>query len=291
MGTRIKKLSTYIGLILLALAMALCYEVFIFKNSFAPAGITGLATMIQFVFDFNVGYMSLIINIPLVILIYIGGEHEFATKSGIFVLAFSAFLIILPNLEIIDIIAYHTDNGTSTILAPIAAGTINGALYAGALHLGGSTGGTDLIAAKIRQKKPYISLVWIIFALNVSVASLSYFVYGYKAEPVILCIIYCFITSTVSDKILRGGKEAIKFEVITGDACAISDELMQNLHHGVTVVNAEGMYSHSGKKIIICIVNKHQIVDFQKIIKKYPDTFAYVSSVTETVGNFKNIHR
>lgn len=289
MSERMKTVFGIICIILLAFASAMNYEIFIFRNSFSPAGINGLATMVQYLFDFNVGYMSLIINIPLVIFVLLLGDRAFALKSALFTLAFSVFLLILPHFDL-SAVFYHTDNGTSTILAPIAAGTINGAIYGAVIKLGGSTGGTDLIAAAIRQKKPYMSLVWVIFLLNVSVAAISYFVYGCKAEPVILCVIYCFLTSSVSDKILRGGKEAIKFDVITDSSDALSEELMQTLHHGVTVLNAEGMYSHAGKKVLICIINKHQIVEFQKIIKKYPNTFAYITTVTETVGNFKKVH-
>jgi len=47
--------------------------------------------------------------------------------------------------------------------------------------------------------------------------------------------------------------------------------------------------SEKEKYLLICIINKHQIFDLQKILKKYPDTFAYISSVSETVGNFKKI--
>ncbi|MBQ8207185.1 MAG: YitT family protein [Clostridia bacterium] len=287
---KIRKPFEYTIIAILACVMALNYEIFIFQNSFAPAGINGLATMVQYLFDFSVGYMSLIINIPLVIIAILFVHRDFALKSGLFVLVFSGMLIVFDHIDL-SAFVYHTENGTSTILAPIAAGVINGAIYGISIRMGGSTGGTDVVAAIIRTKRPHISLVWIIFALNVSVAAISYFVYGFNAEPVILCIVYCFLTSTVSDHMLKGLKEAIKFEVITDKAPEISQRLMTELHHGVTVINAEGMYSHTGKQVIICVINKHQIVDFQKIVKEYPGTFAYVTGVNETVGNFKKISK
>ena len=284
----IKKHLEYVTVALLAVLMAVTYEIFIFENSFAPAGINGIATMVQYLFDFSVGYMSLIINVPLVIIALFLVKGDFALKNGLFTVAFSGALILFDYVDLSSFV-YHTENGTSTILAPIAAGVINGAIYGICIRAGGSTGGTDIIAAIIHTKKPHISLVWIIFALNASVAAISYFVYGFNAEPVILCIVYCFLTSTISDKMLKGIKEAIKFEVITDDAEELSAHLMRELHHGVTVISAEGMYSHKGKKLIVCVINKHQIIQFQRIVKEYPGTFAYVTSVNETVGNFKKI--
>ena len=43
------------------------------------------------------------------------------------------------------------------------------------------------------------------------------------------------------------------------------------------------------KQLLICVVNRHQIVQFQNILQEFPDTFAYVSTVSETLGNFKLI--
>ena len=52
-------------LALLAIAFALNYELFIAKNSFAPAGVNGIATMVEYKTGFSVGYFSLIVNVPL----------------------------------------------------------------------------------------------------------------------------------------------------------------------------------------------------------------------------------
>ena len=43
------------------------------------------------------------------------------------------------------------------------------------------------------------------------------------------------------------------------------------------------------KKLLVCIVNRHQIVQFQQILARFPGSFSYVSEVTETMGNFKKI--
>ena len=61
------------------------------------------------------------------------------------------------------------------------------------------------------------------------------------------------------------------------------------MRHGVTVIPAEGMFSKQEKKLLVCIVNRHQIVQFQNILCRFPGSFAYVSEVTETLGYFKHI--
>ena len=101
-------------------------------------------------------------------------------------------------------------------------------------------------------------------------AVLSFFVYGYQFEPVILCLIYCYLSSSISDAILKGGKSALKFEVITRQPEALSHQLMDQLHHGVTVLQAEGMYSETPRYLLICVVNRHQVVRFQEVLSPVP---------------------
>ena len=255
----------YIIVAALAMLMALNYQVFILNNAFAPAGLGGINTMIQYVFNFSVGYMSLLINIPL------------------FAMAFWNNIIDVRRFM------YHTSDGRSTILAPVAAGTINGFIFANSIKHGGSTGGMDYVSAMIHKRKPEFSMVHITFAINLCVAGISYFVYDFKIEPVILCVVYCYLTTRVSDHILKGGKEALKVEMITAHPDEITQHVIRDLRHSATIIHAEGGYSHQGKTMLICIINKHQITEFTKIISQYPDTFACVSSVNETLGNFKKI--
>ena len=66
----VKKAFTYFAIVLTALMCAMNYQLFVFPNQFAPAGINGVATMIQYSLGINVGYMSLLINIPLAALVF-----------------------------------------------------------------------------------------------------------------------------------------------------------------------------------------------------------------------------
>ena len=283
-----KTIRSYALVAVLAIVMALSYQLFVFPNAFAPAGINGLATMVQYLFDFSIGYMSLLINLPLILLARKKLNPDFARKSLLFVLVFSGTTLLFNRMDF-SAIAYQ--GGSSAILGPVAAGVVSGAVYGLVIRQNGSTGGTDILAAWVRKLRPDVSLVWVIFGLNASVAVLSFFVYGYQFEPVILCLIYCYLSSRISDSMLKGGKTALKFEVVTRFAPELSARLMEALHHGVTVLPAQGMYSDTPRALLICVVNRHQIARFQAILREFPDTFAYVSSVSETMGNFKRITR
>ena len=68
MNPTLKVIVDYAVLFAMAVLMALNYQIFILHNAFAPSGINGLATMIQYTFNFSVGYFSLAINVPLAII-------------------------------------------------------------------------------------------------------------------------------------------------------------------------------------------------------------------------------
>lgn len=278
----------YLIIALLAALMAINYQVFILSNQFAPAGLSGISTMVQYLFHFSVGYMSLIINIPLAIIAWFRVDKHFTLKTATNVVVFSVMLLLMQH-NVIDVsrFVYHTNDGRSTILAPVAAGTINGFIVAQSLKAGGSTGGMDYVAAMIHKKQPAYSMTHISFVINLIVAGISYFVYDFKIEPVILCIVYSYLTTRVGDYILKGGREALRVELITAHPQEITERLIEEFHHSATIVKAEGGYSHQDKTLLICVINKHQITRFTKMISQYPDTFACVSTVSDTLGNFR----
>lgn len=280
------RILDYVIIVGAAALLALSYHIFIFPNEFAPAGIPGIATIVQHLFGFKVGYMTIIVNIPLVIIVFYLVDHAYAIRSAAFAATLSLALLALDYVDLSQFI-YHTENGTSTILAPIAGGVISGFCYGVVMRRNSSTGGTDLVAVIYNHYYPERNLLWIIFAINAMVAGASYFVFNFKIEPVILCLLYCFLSSKVSDVMLKGFKEAVKFEIVTDHPEALSRALMDTLGHGVTELPAVGGFTHSNKTLLICVVNKHQIVQFQRIIQQYPGSFAYLSSVKETLGNFR----
>ena len=85
---------------------------------------------------------------------------------------------------------------------------------------------------------------------------------------------------------LKGSREAIRFEIITNYPNEVANEIIEKLGHSATLVNAEGCYTHEQKSMLICVINKDQITKLKQILKKYPGTFASISNVSNTVGQF-----
>ena len=285
-----KKLLTYAMIVLIAVIGAFNYQIFIFPNRFAPAGLNGICTMIQHISGISVGYMSLLINIPLAIAVFCNISRPLALRSMVYVTVFSVALVVLDYVDLSPF-AYATDNGTSTILGPLVAGIITGACYSLLVRGGALTGGMDFVASLIHKRQPETSLFWIIFLLNCFVAAISYFVYDYQIEPVIMCILYSFMSSTVSDRVSKSIRSAVRFEIITEDPKTISDAIINQLHHSATLLPGKGIYKGKETSVLICIVNKSQAATLTAIIRSCPNTFAITSQVGEVMGNFKRLDK
>ena len=148
-----RKVFTYAVILLLAFGNAMSYHIFVFPNRFAPSGLNGLCTIIQELFGLNVGYLSLIINIPLSLMVFEFVNRKLAFRSMVYVVTFSVMLVTLEKLDL-SAFAYDTENGTSTILGPLVAGIISGGVYGFLVKCSAYTGGMDYVASLVRIKRP-----------------------------------------------------------------------------------------------------------------------------------------
>ena len=284
-----KKAWTYLVIAMVALVASVNYELFVFPNQFAPSGVNGICTMIQYVTGVSVGYLSLLINVPLAIWCYIEVSKPIALRSMVYVITFSLGLLLLDHVDLSPF-AYATENGTSKILGPLVAGVIQGYVYSILVKASAYTGGTDFISAIIHKRSPEKSVFVISFTLNAAVAVASYFVYGYQMEPVILCILYSFMATNVGERLMKSGRSAIAFEIITDYPDEISQDIIRDIHHTTTLIPGKGMYSGRETSVLLCVVNKTQIAAVNSIIRRYPNTFAIVNPVSEILGNFRKLN-
>lgn len=286
----------YVVIFFIAVLLAFNYQLFIVKNDFAPAGLNGIATMIQYKTGFSIGYMSLIINIPLCVLAYFLVDKRFAKRSLFFCLTYSFVYLLLQKL---GLEAFQYDaQGHDTIFPVILSGVLSGVVYGICFKNSASTGGTDIVSKYISKKKPELNFFYVTFTLNAIVAITSFFVYAkpdiegslsYDYKPVCLCIMYCFISTYIGNYIISGTKKACQFTVITTHPDEITKDIFTILKHGTTKIKVIGSYNNEEKTLLICVVNRHQIVDFKNILQKYDNTFSYCETINETYGNFKKI--
>lgn len=269
------------------------YYFFQNSNGFAPGGVGGLATITyHFVGNFigeslSWAVLMLAFNIPIFVLV------------SIFVNRRLGFILILymsvQSLSAVAFEALHwkpyslANNGVDfeITFACIATGVISGIGFSLMLRRFGASGGTYAISALIKKVRPATNIAYVSFLMDASVVGIAFFVYGMKITPVICTLLNLFIANIVVDYALSGIKNGYKFEIVTNKPNELSQELIENLGHGVTEIRVQGMYSHEEKYMLVCIIRKKQLGEMMKIIKRYDGTFASFAKVNEVFGRFK----
>ena len=229
----------------------------------------------------------LLFNLPIFILLSIFVNKKLGLMLTIYMLVQS----FIPNVyNLFGVNAFCLQNNGedfNIVFACVITGVISGFGFSMMLRRFGASGGTYGISALIKQAKPETNIAYVSFIMDSCVVLIAFFVYGMKITPPVCTLMNLFIANIVVDYGLSGMRNGYKFEIITDTPEQLAQELLQGLGHGVTEIKVQGMYSHTDKYMLVCIIRKKQIGKMMKIIKNYPGTFANFSKVNEVLGRFK----
>lgn len=275
--------------ILSGMIVGTAYFFFQNSNGFAPGGVGGLATITHYLFADRVSWSILMIafNLPIFVLVMLMINKKLGAMLSLYMCVQS----FVPQLyEALGARAYclaSSGEDFNVVFACIATGVISGFGFSLMLRRFGASGGTYGISALIKRARPETNIAYVSFVMDACVVFIAFFVYGMRITPVICTLLNLFIANVIVDRGLSGLKNGFRFEIITAEPGALAAELMRELKHGVTEIKVHGMYSDTEKFMLVCIINKRQIGEMMKIIKKHPDCFASFEKVSEVFGNFK----
>ncbi|MBQ2934238.1 MAG: YitT family protein [Clostridia bacterium] len=279
-----KKIQTVIDLFLIVIASALsAIGLYVFVNpaNFAPSGIDGVSMMLQKITDINMGYISLAINIPLLIMAWFFISKKYVIYTTIITIISSGLLILMEKLNF-----YQYTSVNNTWIAVLASGIILGARTALMIKIGGSSGGVDIVASVVQQKRPYLNIESLISVFCYVIIGISFFVYG-NLESVIMSIAQMLIFNFAMNYILKTTRNAVEARIITDNPEEFKDDIINNLKHGATIIDGTGMFTGESRKTIVTIINIRQMNDLIKLSRNHPNSFIYFSEVNGVWGNFR----
>ncbi len=279
-----KKIQTIIDLFLIIVASALsAIGLYVFVNpaNFAPSGVDGVSMMLQKLTNVNMGYISLAINIPLLIMAWFFISKKYVIYTTLFTILSSVMMIVM---EKIDMYQYVSQNNAWIVV--LASGIMLGVRTAIMIKIGGSSGGVDIVASVVQQKRPYINIESLISVFCYIIIGVSFFVYG-NIESVIMSIAQMMIFNFSMNYMLKTTRNAVEARIITDNPQEFKEDIINNLKHGATIIDGTGMFTGESKKMVITIINLRQMNDLIKISKKHPNSFIYFSEVNGVWGNFR----
>ena len=245
-----------IGSILYAISIA----VFAAPNTIAPGGLTGLSTLLNYLFATPIGTMTALFNIPIILwAIWVIG-YKIVVKTIVAILVSSGLI----DLFSIWIPSYHGDD----MLAAIFAGVLEGFGLSLIFLRGGTTGGTDMTARLLIRKFPHLSMGKIMFFIDFLVIFLSSVVYQ-SIESGLYALIVIFVSTKVIDAVLYGmdiGTGKMMF-IISEHYAEIADVILKTKSRGATLLYAKGAYSQKERPVLFCAVRKYEVPQIRQLVK------------------------
>ena len=274
------------------LLYVLAWTVFLMPNNLVGGGISGLSAMIQYATNgvLKSGYTYFVINVVLLIIGLFTLGKQFGIKTVYAIVITSVGLNVFQDLipaEICQTLA--VDNGK--LISCMMGGALVGVGIGIAMSVGGSSGGTDIIAL-IVNKYRNVSVGKMILLMDVVIICSSIVMPSYTADGellpfatkisnVVYGLLMVYLTSTCIDLYLSGARQSNQLLILSSRYEQIADMITHDMHREVTVLEGEGWFTKQPAKVLMCIVSKGESNVLLRYIKSV-DSKAFVS--VSTVG-------
>ena len=214
---------------------------------FAPGGVSGLALILDHLWGFPVGIMTLLLNIPLVIISYRAVGKHLLIKSAVTMVISSLFLdLVFPLFPM-----YRGDR----LIASVCSGAFLGAGMALFYLRGSSSGGIDFLAFAIKKKKPHMTIGVITMLIDLVVILLGWPVFG-DVDAVLYGVLATFVSTIVIDRILYGAGAGTLAIIITDRGKETAERISGKAGRGVTSLRAVGAYTRTDREVPLCACTK-----------------------------------
>ncbi|MBM7641932.1 YitT family protein [Streptococcus loxodontisalivarius] len=270
------RLRNFIMIALGAAIYAFGFVYFNMANNIAANGIAGLTLVFHALFGIDPTYTGYLVNLPLVCL----GAYLFGRKAMVYTIEGIAsmyfFIWLFQRLPLyVDL---QQDNLVISLIAGIIAGLGGGLVF----RFGGTIGGSDIIARVIEDKFGIqLNQALLGFDVFVMVLSLTYI----SIPQMMYALIASFMYSQVVNLIQNGGYAVRGMIIISDQAEAISQHIMEDLGRGVTYLKGEGAYSGQEKKVMYVVLSPTDAREVKRLVEEIDQkAFLSIFNVDEVVS-------
>ena len=264
-----------VGTALMATAITSCFD----AAGLVTGGFSGISILVKagtkslYGNGIPLWVTNLVLNIPVFLLAAKIKGIAFVKKALLGDLSLTVWLAVLPAWKL----------SGDFLLVALYGGLLQGVGIGLVFLGGGTTGGTDLLAAIIQNFMRHYSIAQIMQFVDGAVVLVGMYVFG--VERALYAIIAVYLVTKVSDGIIEGLKFSKSVYIITEKPDEVSRMVMEDLDRGITGISAKGMYSGQDKLMLFCVVGKKELVHLQEMIDEIdPNAFVIVGDAREVHG-------
>ncbi len=279
-----RQVVSYVYLTIGLLMYAFGWVFFLLPNSLMSGGLTGICSLIFYGTGFMPAYSYLIINSILLLfaLKILGWRFLSRTIYGIIVLSIFVELlqrlITLPDGTLFKLLG-DGEMFMSIIIGSLICGTALAILFLN----GGSTGGTDIVAASINKYRD-ISFGRIFIVMDVFIIGSAFFVLD-DWRKVVYGFVFTCCEAFVLDYVMKANTASVQFFIFSKHPDEIAHEIGTKMNRGITILDGHGWYSGNDVKVLCILARKQESQQIMRIIKSIdPNAFISVGAVNGVYG-------
>ncbi len=239
----------------------------------ADGGLIGVSIALHYLTHLGVGTLYTAMNVPLLAWAWRTQGLRFVWRTGVGVamvsLASAAFAPLRLSLP-------------STLLAALYGGLCVGAGIGGMLRVGGSTGGTDILARHLYRSRGISYSHTYLVSDMVVLGTIAVWV-GLPAA------MYAWITTNVAGRVVsyvvEGARRGRLALIITHEATEVSRRVSRELSRGATRLRGHGTWTGEERPLLLVAVADRQVVRLRTIVAEVdPRAFVVLLPATEVFG-------
>lgn len=274
-------LAINVGLI----SYAIGWAAFLLPYKMTTGGLTGMCAIFYYLTDIPIQLTFCIVNVVLILLALRELGYRFVIKTTYAIFMLSFFLDVAQNMmkddkgQFLQILGSGQDS-MACILGAILCGFGIGIVFVS----NGSTGGTDIIAAVVNKHRN-ISLGRVLLYIDLVTISSCYFFFN-DWRMVVFGYVALVVMNYTLDMVVNSSRQDVQFIIFTKKYQMLSDRIINETCHSVTVWDSEGYYTHTPIKVMITIVHKNEAIHILRMIHEVdPEAFVSQSRAEGVYGN------
>ena len=261
----------YILILLGTLLYGFSFNGFILSNQIVTGGLSGVCALIFFAtkgfIPVSLSYFTINIVLLLIALKVLGFKFLIKTIFGVFSLSGSLWLFeqLLHGQPIL-----HNQPFMSIVIGAFLCGIVLGLVFTA----GGSTGGTDILAAIVNKYKN-VSMGTALLMFDFVIISSSYMLFQ-NVDKIVFGFVEMVVGNYTVDMILNSNRRSVQFLIFSQKYDEIAQHIINDLGRGCTIIDGTGGYSQKPVKVIILLVKKSESIAIFRMVKQI-DHQAFIS--------------
>lgn len=273
----------YVFMLVGCIMYALSTRLFLAPNSIVAGGVSGLSVLINLINEkIPIGLISIAINVPILVAGIKFQGWKFIYRCLVTIVTLGVVT------DIFEVLPALTPDG---VLASLYGGVCQGIAIGLFVRFEFSSGGTELLGRLISRFVKVLKIPVCVGILDAIIVIAGAIVTKNPAN-MLYALIVVFVSTKVSEIILVGLEKSKLCFIISEKGEEIAKTLLEKSPRGVTMINGEGMYTHSEKNVLLTCVKNAQLTQLKQIVKDVDENaFIIINDSVEVRGKgFQNLN-